>query len=368
MNYSIVIIARNEEDTLPRLMKSISAFTSAGGKVFVTDTGSTDNTVEVAKDLGCIVSEKSFDTFLTAEEAKLIPGAKEGDRVFDFSAARNWASEQADTDWIHVMPCDEEWPEYDYELISSTMDDTITGITCGINYHLVDGVPTVSLNHNTIYNKKKMTWVGMVHEYLFAENPVLKHVRITSNHYKNMNTDRSHYLLGLGYDYLVRGNANLRNCFYYGRELMYRGYYAEALPILSRVAVEQTFVYEKSEAMVLMGKCLMQLGDVDQALSMWASAVIADPQRREPAMNLATFYYNQHDVNRSLFWVSAALTITNVPDYTREMQFYGALPYKILYWALYHSGQMKKATEAFQIAFALDPQDPQMLAEREFFI
>jgi glycosyltransferase involved in cell wall biosynthesis len=56
-NFSCVMIARNEEKTLPRMLKSLEQFRDAGGDVTLVDTGSIDKTVSIAKDWGCSVFE-----------------------------------------------------------------------------------------------------------------------------------------------------------------------------------------------------------------------------------------------------------------------------------------------------------------------
>jgi len=53
---SIIIPARNEEENLPRLLRSISASVLQPAEVLVVDDGSTDNTAQVAKSLGATVA------------------------------------------------------------------------------------------------------------------------------------------------------------------------------------------------------------------------------------------------------------------------------------------------------------------------
>jgi len=74
MRFSIVLISKNEEKTLPHLFKSIKEFKDKGGEVIVLDTGSSDNTVQVAKDFGCKVEEvgdRFVKTIKNADEKKL---------------------------------------------------------------------------------------------------------------------------------------------------------------------------------------------------------------------------------------------------------------------------------------------------------
>lgn len=53
MEFSVAIITKNEENTLPRLLKSLEGVKD----IVVVDTGSTDKTVSIAKEHGCKVKE-----------------------------------------------------------------------------------------------------------------------------------------------------------------------------------------------------------------------------------------------------------------------------------------------------------------------
>lgn len=82
---SVCLIARNEEFSLPRAIRSVRA---VADEVIVADTGSTDRTEQVARDLGAAVHR--------------FPWCE------DFSAARNSAISQARGDWIFWLDADEE--------------------------------------------------------------------------------------------------------------------------------------------------------------------------------------------------------------------------------------------------------------------
>ena len=82
---SVCLIARNEESSLPRALQSVRA---VAGEIIVADTGSTDGTEQVAKELGAVVCH--------------FPWCE------DFSAARNFAISQARGDWIFWLDADEE--------------------------------------------------------------------------------------------------------------------------------------------------------------------------------------------------------------------------------------------------------------------
>jgi tetratricopeptide (TPR) repeat protein len=81
---TVCMIARNEEDRLPRALESVR---KTADQMVVVDTGSTDNTVQVARSLGAKVVEHAWQE--------------------DFADARNRSLAEADCDWILCLDADE---------------------------------------------------------------------------------------------------------------------------------------------------------------------------------------------------------------------------------------------------------------------
>ena len=81
---SACYIVKNEEKTLPR---SIESLKSAVDEIVVVDTGSNDNTIEIAKRYGAKVVESTWND--------------------DFSTPRNLAIDNATGDWIIMIDADE---------------------------------------------------------------------------------------------------------------------------------------------------------------------------------------------------------------------------------------------------------------------
>jgi hypothetical protein len=82
---SVCLITRNEELALPRALQSVR---DVADEIIVADTGSTDRTEQIAKDFGATVVHFAW--------------------CDDFSAARNFAINQAHGDWIFWLDADEE--------------------------------------------------------------------------------------------------------------------------------------------------------------------------------------------------------------------------------------------------------------------
>lgn len=85
---SVCYMVKNEAANLPISLESIK---SAADEIIVVDTGSTDNTKEIAAKHGAVIYEFPWQD--------------------DFSAPRNYAIEQAQGDWILFLDADEYFPE-----------------------------------------------------------------------------------------------------------------------------------------------------------------------------------------------------------------------------------------------------------------
>lgn len=84
MKINLVMIVKNEERSLERCLRAARPLVDG---IFITDTGSSDRTVEIAREMGAAVSAFTW--------------------VDDFSAARNFALDQSDGDWNLVLDADE---------------------------------------------------------------------------------------------------------------------------------------------------------------------------------------------------------------------------------------------------------------------
>ena len=82
---SLCMIVKNEESCLDRCLKSVSTFVD---EIIIVDTGSTDNTIDIARRYIARVFEIPWED--------------------DFAAARNISLQYAEKDWILILDADEE--------------------------------------------------------------------------------------------------------------------------------------------------------------------------------------------------------------------------------------------------------------------
>ena len=97
---SLCMIVKDEEKLLPRCLKSIKKYVD---EIVIVDTGSRDNTVEIAKSYGAQIYRHLWDD--------------------DFSKHRNQSIEYASGDWIFIIDADEEIIAPSGELIKKAILD-----------------------------------------------------------------------------------------------------------------------------------------------------------------------------------------------------------------------------------------------------
>lgn len=146
INISACIIAKNEEKNLPRLLESLKG---KFDEIILVDTGSTDKTVEIAKQYGCKVYHRQWQ---------------------GFADARNYAVSKASGEWIWHFDADfeleeEEWRKALYHL--KRVPEDIDAVSILIK-NVFTNVKGFAISSNTFIhrNKSNIKWIGKVHETL----------------------------------------------------------------------------------------------------------------------------------------------------------------------------------------------------------
>lgn len=95
------LIARDEEENLPRCLRSLSGFVDG---ICLVDTGSRDSTIEIARSFGAEVASIPWDD--------------------DFAQARNAGLDMAKGDWVLQVDADEELDPATASLLRATISDS----------------------------------------------------------------------------------------------------------------------------------------------------------------------------------------------------------------------------------------------------
>ena len=354
--FSVALIARNEEETLPRLIGSLKEFQERGGDIWVLDTGSTDKTVEVARGLGCHV-EAVGDKFLINIDEELAskingkfivdgeaPVVKAGESLFDFASARNCIADFPDNDMIATPDCDEIYTKMDIDKLDKAVEDGFEQFEYNFVFshdHL--GNPIIKFRHCKFYNRTKLKWVGVIHEVLKGEakKTFFDEDIIKLEHYQNEKTNRSGYIKGLAID-CYNNPDNDRNSHYFAREMFYLGRIKSAIKEFKNHISMGRWGTEAAQSMLYIGDCYKKLGDTPEMLK-WYSMSVEKEARREPLMRMAEYYTGKGMHNQAILYAEAALTITQLPFYSNYQPYYEHAPHELLYISYWATGDKEKS-------------------------
>lgn len=378
--FSVALIAKNEALTLPRMIGSLKEYQKRGGDIWVLDTGSTDNTIEVAKSLGCKVeavgdkfrinideelANKINEKFIVDGEA---PVVNAGESLFDFASARNYISTFPDNDMIATPDCDEIYTKFDIDKLDEVIEKGAEQLEYEFVFsHDENGNPVIKFRHCKFYNRKKLKWVGIIHEVLSgsANKMYLGEDIIKLEHYQNVATNRSGYLKGLAVD-CYNNPDNDRNSHYFAREMFYLGRYKSAIKeFLNHISMGR-WGTEAAQSMLYIGDCYKNLKDYDEMLK-WYVKSVEKEARREPLMRLAEYYFQKNMYPQVIAYAEAALSITQLPFYSNHQPYYENVPHELLYIAYWWSGKKEKSKEHYLKALVWKPNHPRYIKDGQFY-
>lgn len=373
--WSVVLIVKDEAKTLPKALASLVEFKARGGEIVVVDTGSKDETARIAKAFGCKVEEVGarFVTVIDKETADRVNAyflvddepaiLKDGDKLFDFAAARNYAASLSPTDFIVCMDADEMFEALDIEAINQAIKDGYTQIQYQYQY-----APTVSFRQVKSYDRRAMKWRCAIHEVLEGEAKLiyLEPSKFFLRHEQNKETDRTGYLRALALDCFNHPEAD-RQSHYMGRELYYTGRWKSAIKELERHASMKKWPAEAAQSLNFAGTCWERLGAPERAVETWNRAIAIDATRREPFILLSQFYLNRKDYLRAMIYANAALQLPLVDYYANDLSHYREVPHGILYTALWYLNRKDEARTHYDKAFAFSPENDKIRSDRQFF-
>ena len=380
-NFSICFIGRNESAVLQRALDSLKSFKDRGGEICYLDTGSTDNTVQIAKDFGCVTGEvgSMFTPVITKEQADAINEkflvddeekiVKEGDKFFDFASSRNYCADNlATNDMVAWLDCDEKITAMDIDAVNQAIEDGIDQFEYEFVFshdHLNN--PLLQFVQSKFYNKKKMKWTGIIHEVISGEGKrqYLPENIWKNEHWQNQETSRGGYLKGLALD-CWKNPTKDRNSHYFARELMWNGHPKSAIKEFKRYLEISWWKPERSQSMVYIGDCCRTLGKEEEAVEWYHKAFQEEAGRREPLIRLAEFYNSKKDLQRVICYCKAALEIGWSGFYSNNKYHYGHIPHELLAEAYWCAGKKDLAKEQLEKALEFMPYNGKLLYDYRF--
>lgn len=340
MKIFVYAISKNEAKFAERWAKSMS---EADG-IIVLDTGSTDDTVEILKRCGALVTVKEIEPWR-------------------FDTARNLSLELVPLD-ADICVCT-DLDEVFESGWRQKLENAWTSETNQARYNYIwshDGDKNgICFYGEKIHARAGFKWVNPVHEVLSYENGTPKAVTIndlTLHHYPDNNKSRESYLPLL--ELAVKEDPkNDRNMHYLGREYMFRGKPQKAIETLRRHLSLPSAVWdeERASSMRYIARCYRQTGKIKEAERWYLRAISEAPSCRESAVEYATFLFHNKNYHGVIFILNATLSNSvYTQSYITEPACWGALPHDLLSLAYYHLGDYASAIEQSKIAVSLSDE------------
>lgn len=380
--FSIVAIAKNEANTLPKLFGSIQEFLSRGGEFVLLDTGSTDNTVEIAKKGGAVVHEvgEKFITIIDEQTAKAIndrfvvddekPIVSTGNKLFDFAAARNYVTSLAKNDFVVTLDCDEAYSVFNIDRINELIEQGVDQIEYQFVFaHDPQGRPVIQFVQSKAFDRRNVQWSGIVHEVLSGATNIryLDESAIKLEHWQEQGKEhRGNYLVGLSLDTLQNPSKD-RQSHYLGRELLWTNRPKSAIKELERHITMEGWQAERAQSMIHIAECYGRLNDSNAQIQWLTKAYALDSARREALIQLAFVFRHRNNPHACAAYAAAALQLPWVDYYANNRDFYEHVPHELLYQSLGILGNKEGAAYHLREALRYQPYNQRYLFDTRFF-
>ena len=348
MKICVYAICKNEEKFVERWYESVK---EADG-IYVLDTGSTDNSVNLLKSLGVVVRQEIISPWR-------------------FDIARNKSLEMIpdDFDICICLDLDEVLNKGWSKTIKSLWKDGLTRLRYVYNWSLdKNNQPIISFYGEKIHKRKGFTWVNPVHEILKykGEEKYLYTDKVIVNHYPDSKKSRSSYLPLL--ELAVKEDPrNDRNMHYLGREYMYYGKYEDAISTLERhLSLESaTWKDERCASMRFIARCYMKLNRPREAI-MWSNLAIKEsPYLRDAYMEKALITYELKKFKETEKLCREALKIKKHPKtYINEVFTTDLNIYDILSVVCFYNGKYRSSLRYVKLALELDKDNERLISNK----
>jgi tetratricopeptide (TPR) repeat protein len=342
MKIAVYTIAKNEEQHVARWADSC---VEADYRLIL-DTGSTDNTCQIAWDTDVTVEVETFDPWRFDHARNVALACLPDDIDLCISLDMDEVLQPGWRQALEKLPPGVTRPRYKY--VWSWNPDGSEGLTYG---------------GDKIHARHGYTWKHPVHEVLKPDGVETQQwCDLLIHHHPDHTKSRSQYLplLKLAVEEDPRDD---RNQFYLAREYFFHGDHALAQYHFSEHLKLSQWHPERAASYRYLAKMRP-----DSAEHHLYKAIAEDPSRRESWVDLASVYYDKKDWVACRHACAMALRITEKPlDYLCEADAWGWLPHDLMAISCHHLGDTDEAFFHGSEALALNPTDTRLQANLTWY-
>lgn len=341
----VYAICKNESKFVSRWVSSMKE----ADKIFVLDTGSTDDTVKKLRENNVIVNQKEFNPWR-------------------FDVARNVSLDMVDTD-TDICVCtdlDEVLETGWRKKLEDAWNENITRARYNYNWKLDEnGTPIVNFYTDKIHKRYGYRWTHPVHEVLKYNDNIENIITIDNivlNHYPDTKKSRGSYLSLLELS-VEEDPEDDRNMHYLGREYMYYHKWNECIDtLIKHLSLKSaTWKDERSASMRFIARSYQELNRYEEARMWLDKAINETPYLRDPYVERALLEYSQNNYKDTIKYVNYALQIKNHDKtYINEVFSWDNTVYDLLSVAYFYEGEYTKSLENINIAIKMDKNNKRL--------
>lgn len=321
---SVCLIVKNEERVLERCLNSLIRIAD---EIVVVDTGSTDNTIAIAKKFKCNIYDFKW--------------------VDDFSAARNFSFSKATQEYIYVADADEVIDDMNVKKFMMLKAALLPEVEIVQMYY------TNQLKFNTTYNYDKeyrpklykrmreFKWIDPIHETVQLEPVIfdsdIEIIHMPENNHATRDFAIFQKIIGKG-DTL---SSKLR--MMYARELFIAGKDKDFLAskdYFERQMNETLTEEEIKIVLCVLTKCGRVTNDTNMILKNALKNMSFEKASAEVCFEVGEYFYNLGDLQEAILWYyNAAFETEAVLNIRYHMEY----PLDKLSKCYYRLGNMEQA-------------------------
>jgi glycosyltransferase involved in cell wall biosynthesis len=344
MKIAVYTISKNEAKHVERWYNS----TKEADYHIIADTGSTDNTVEIARNLGITVVEIYVNPFR-----------------FDDARNASLAVVPKDADYCIALDMDEVltpgWRKPVEEAFAKGIDR--------LHYRRIeafnpDGSVASEFNGFKVHRREGIRWHYPIHEVpqWYKEEPEVKEfvTGFETHHLQDKGKSRGQYLPML--EMAVRENPDSRNLYYLGREQSYHQQYDKSAETLKKYLEVSIFPEERAAACRILSKA-----EPDNAEE-WFMKGTEEFACRESILALANYYYTKAMWDECLLVAEKALAFKEKPtQFLAESWAWGHMAYDLMAISCWQLGKWNLAYKYGKKAVEISPNDERLLKNLAFY-
>ena len=286
MKLSATIICKNEATHIGDCLRSLDGV----DEIVLCDTGSTDDTIAVAREIrpDLVLVSYPWDDH--------------------FSNARNAALDAATGDWCVIIDCDETLGRQTVDYLRDAIEDN-PGVSSLRFLCQAKGDP--SKQHFMVRAHARVPeirWKGRIHEALTGDSGTVAQGCVLEYGYSeahNADPDRALRLLLLDHSYGLRDDP--RTLYYLAREYLYRKNYEAAIPLLKKRVTNMGYRPECADAWLYLARCYWQTNQGDLAREAGLQSLLMVPDCKETLLLMAEMSFPE----QAAAWYSFASSAKN---------------------------------------------------------